>query len=326
MILSRISFGQLDRYLSSGIPNPVQWLAEDLLIPGNILYCDHFTIKTTDGTQSVLLAGVESTTGYTNGAGETAKFNKIASFVQLNSSHVVIADRRNSCIRLLDRTDNTVSDYAGRCHAYGYLDGKFAEALLNNPRCMVKGEEEFSHLIFATESDGNSIRYLDNRDEVVGTVVNIPWGGQLPTGLTIDTEYSKSLIVAHSSKIIRRVAIKLNRKGNYTDLYRYAVGDTKDGEYSEATLPNTRGIMGIARGVYLIPTNQSRIRVLDTHDEMISSICTGQPEYRSGSISECAIPGSYSISLVGRTLYIGGKTAIYKMLSKFIMETVYSVV
>ena len=292
------------------------------------MYCDHFTIKTTDGTQSVLLAGVESTTGYTNGAGETAKFNKIASFVQLNSSHVVISDRVNHCFRLLNRTDNTVSDYAGKCNEIGYNPGKFLEARFSFPNHMIKGEGEFSHVIFTFTAHKNSAKYLDTRDEMVGIVTELGYLYPL-TGVTTDTEDPKSLLFTHSSTYIRRVAIDtLPHNAEQTHVYQFSVGDYSDGgigPYRGASLPNTRGIMGIARGVYLIPTNQSRIRVLDTHDEMISSICTGQPEYRSGSISECAIPGSYSISLVGRTLYIGGKTAIYKMLSKFIMETVYSV-
>ena len=57
------------------------------------------------------IAGNSSTQGYRDGVGDEALFNLITGFTQINSSTVVVADKRNNCMRQIDRTTRRGSHY-----------------------------------------------------------------------------------------------------------------------------------------------------------------------------------------------------------------------
>ncbi|KAF6019135.1 hypothetical protein EB796_022552 [Bugula neritina] len=61
----------------------------------------------------VLVGGTEA--GNANGPAQSSEFNITASFVQLDSSTLLISDQGNRCIRKFDRFSKQVSEYAGSC-------------------------------------------------------------------------------------------------------------------------------------------------------------------------------------------------------------------
>lgn len=101
-----------DYYRKSVIP----YLMEpDYYVPGNIIYSDHYGIRTTNGTTTQTIAGNESSPGYREGIGENAKFNSVEGFHQLSHTQIVVSDSWNDCLRLIDRQSRQTSVYAGPC-------------------------------------------------------------------------------------------------------------------------------------------------------------------------------------------------------------------
>ena len=90
-------------------------IAEDEFVPGNLLFVERHTIKTTDGTTTSLIAGSSTSYGYLEDVGANARFDDILSFVQLSKARVILTDSDNHCLRSIDRTTSGTSTYAGNC-------------------------------------------------------------------------------------------------------------------------------------------------------------------------------------------------------------------
>ena len=75
----------------------------DEFIPGNILYTDRFSMKTTDGVSTQLVAGNPATGGFRDGKGLFARFRTIRGFTQISKTVVVLTDYDSSCLRQIDR-------------------------------------------------------------------------------------------------------------------------------------------------------------------------------------------------------------------------------
>ena len=84
-------------------------MQEDLFIPGNIVYSEGKSLKTTNGRTKQLIAGDSGVYGYAEGIGVDAYFKYIASFLQLNSTTLLVVDSGNHCLRLVDRITTTTS-------------------------------------------------------------------------------------------------------------------------------------------------------------------------------------------------------------------------
>ena len=74
-------------------------IAEDEYVPGNLLFVERHTIKTTDGTTTSLIAGSSTSYGYLEDVGANARFDDILSFVQLSKARVILTDSDNHCLR-----------------------------------------------------------------------------------------------------------------------------------------------------------------------------------------------------------------------------------
>ena len=62
----------------------VYHMEADLYSPGNILFSDRSSLKTSGGEKTVTIAGSASGRGYIEGGGDTARFDQIFGFTQLS--------------------------------------------------------------------------------------------------------------------------------------------------------------------------------------------------------------------------------------------------
>ena len=119
----------------------------DLLNPGSIIYTDFNAILTTDGIESILIAGNASFEGrgYRNGAGSLAVFDSLRSFLQLSKKEIIVVELGNSCLRMIKRPMNMVSDITKPCPAWNGHAGPFLW-----PNFVVKDKRNLQKL-FVTE-------------------------------------------------------------------------------------------------------------------------------------------------------------------------------
>ena len=119
----------------------------DLLKPGYIIYTDNNAILTTDGIKSSLIAGNASFegSGYKNGAVSLAVFSGLRGFLQLSKKEIIVVVFDNSCLRMIGRPINMVSDITKPCPAWNGQAGPFLW-----PNSVVKDKRNLQKL-FVTE-------------------------------------------------------------------------------------------------------------------------------------------------------------------------------
>lgn len=130
----------------------VDYMESDRFITGNILFSSGTSLWTTDGLSMWLIVGGRRGTAYAEGVGVDAAFNRcICGFHQLNETHVILADIFNHCYRLLDRTSNKTSPYAGTCTQSGNQDGTSALFQLPSPNIHRDAKESIK-LLFTDQN------------------------------------------------------------------------------------------------------------------------------------------------------------------------------
>ena len=131
---------------------------------GSILFTNSTQLQTTNGEQtSVVSSGYRSITG----------------FKQLNSSHVVIVDYSESCLRIFNRLDESQVILAGTCGTPGSKDGPSAKLFF--PHSVEFDKRNPGQLLF-TEFGSGSLRSVDLTSGTVSTVISA--GFNFPRGLT----------------------------------------------------------------------------------------------------------------------------------------------
>lgn len=101
----------------------VHHVEADLLTPGNIVYIDKHTLKTSDGKSTHLLAG-NTKHGNSNGKRGAARFISPHGFIQVSNVTTVMMDTFNNCLRKINRTSGVTSTFSGVCgNKRSYKDG-----------------------------------------------------------------------------------------------------------------------------------------------------------------------------------------------------------
>ena len=119
--VDRIATGEVRLFTTTSYT--VYHMESDLYIPGNVIYTDSCSIKTSNGTGSQVIAGNTTQYGYLEGTGSAAQFNYIQGFTQISSTQIVVSDTSNGCLRLVDIVSGKTSQFAGQCTKRGYQDG-----------------------------------------------------------------------------------------------------------------------------------------------------------------------------------------------------------
>ena len=88
---------------------------------------------------------------YAEGSGSAAKFNKIRSLAFLSPTKLIIADRNNHCLRLIDFA---TTRFAGTCETSGLVQGqRLSDAQLESPTSI------------AISSDNSILYFIDNNEK-----------------------------------------------------------------------------------------------------------------------------------------------------------------
>ena len=159
----------------------------DLKNDGNILFSEGPSLKTTDGSTTVNIAGDLRIPGYKDDRNNEARFRDITGFHQLNKQEVVIADKYNHCLRKVNRDTGVTSTFAGRCGYEVFQDGPIDSALFYNPTGVFGPLGVHSHestnrdsklkdlpllgFLYVTDSGNMAIRGIHVKDGAVKTIV-----------------------------------------------------------------------------------------------------------------------------------------------------------
>lgn len=147
---------------------PDLFLGDDylLLARGNAI----ISSRVSDVPEILVISGSVEIPGYIEGAALDARFNGITSFLQLNKTHVVIADYFNHCLRLLNRLTNTTSPYVGVCGKPGdVVDGPANQVIFNQPSDVMFDKRDPTKLIILDDYN-DAIRSLDTKTMIVSTI------------------------------------------------------------------------------------------------------------------------------------------------------------
>lgn len=311
-------FGQLDVYIEEDITGRVTHMERDLYLRNSLLFSEPTAIKSTNGTHVTLIAGRDMTTGYHNGIGPRARFSMITSFLQINSTDIVLADTLAHCLRLLTRTNHRVAQYAGKCQEEGTSDSSFSDAKFQAPKYMVRGEKDSIHKLFVVDETSNAIRVVNTELKTVETLFTSDEITGI-SGIVLDSESSNTLLIL-SSTYIKKVSITGTNQSPLPTVFVSSGNGLQDGSFAEASTNSPERILAIGKGVYLTSGEKlsSILRVVDVVTESISSICQGHSFfYTAGSISECLIPSPTGIALIRNYLYVGGFAIIYRLSSMY---------
>lgn len=298
-LLYRFRFGHFQRYIHrpSTVTQAVRHLEVDLYITGNILFMDELQVLTTDGSMTSVVAG--GSEGYIEGIGGEASFRQMRGFTQVNTSHVLVADSGNHCLRFINRITNKTSHYTGKCGTLGYRDGD--DPLFDYPWGLTQHPTDSSKL-YLSDHYNWAIRmiYLNNG---ICTTILARGGLNRPMSLKFDRK-KKNLVIANTHFIVR-MSIE-------TGEYRVSVGiSTGDrGHYDKSATTSyfhwPRDSIFISENVQLIIDHDNfRLRVLDLISDKIYSICTGAGTTKDGDITECGLFNPNALLYLDGYLYVG---------------------
>lgn len=272
----------------------------DQFIPGNILFADGNSIKTTDGTHTDIVVGSSQTSGYIEGIEAKARFNMITGFSQVTNSAVVVADYKNHCLRLVNRKSYKTSVYAGKCTEAGYKDGD--SALFYRPASIIVDMMRQLQTLIVCDRYNNALRLVDVVTREVGTFMRSDETLYHPIGLTQDFSSGDLFITTHhavyklayENKSLKLVA------GSKSQGYR-------DGYLRAALFSYPRELMIIHGNKFLVADqDNNRLRVIDVNMNRISSICSGTEANTHGDFSSCELNQPRSLLISGSTLFVGG--------------------
>ena len=92
--------------------------------PGFIIYTCNCALMTSDGATTYVIAGNVTEKGYKEGVGTSATFESLYELTQISKKNIVVVDFHNHCLRLIDRTSNSTTVFAGQCTYGGHKDGR----------------------------------------------------------------------------------------------------------------------------------------------------------------------------------------------------------
>jgi DNA-binding beta-propeller fold protein YncE len=125
---------------------------------GRVIVADRssHSIRVIDKGQVTTLAGTGQA-GHADGPAATALFNQPTGVAVDGSGKIVVADRMNHCIRVID-TALQVNTLAGTPGVAGYADGPSLSASFNGPAGLAM--DPAGGLVYVADTDNNRIRVI----------------------------------------------------------------------------------------------------------------------------------------------------------------------
>jgi len=283
-------------------------MEEDEYIPGNILFIDRYALRTTNGFSVSTIAGSPTTSGYSNSSGTSGLFSYLHGFYQKNMTHVIVADSDNACLRMVDRTNGHISQFAGTCQSAGHRNGRVGYAHLSYPRKMLLDKTNPTTLILSQKQASSAYAYLRSIDINTGTAgVLVSSGLNYPRGMAWD-ENEDILYVANWHYIAK---ITWSTKSAET-----LVGSTSSGnivgDFSQSLLNLPTGIFSITQKVMIvIEWGQNKLKAINTASQISMTVNI------SGFSS-----GIYFVAQINGSTYVGSRGKIYKLSGEFTNDTI----
>ncbi|WP_282148125.1 hypothetical protein [Algibacter lectus] len=217
--------------------------------------------------RKVSLAGVVTTfaggsSGFVDGLGTAAKFNKPSGLTTDADGNIYVADLENQSIRKIT-TAGVVSTLAGGTE--GYNDGAGSSAQFKDPRAIVLSN---NNELMVTDQFGRTVRKVTLAGVVTVFAGNGVSGSSdgvgtsssfgVPNGITIDND-GNLLVSDRSEHNIR----KISPNAEVTTIAGTRSSGSDDGVASQATFYNPAGMLVTADGtIYIADYDNHRIRVL----------------------------------------------------------------
>jgi len=277
-------------------------MEKDAYIPGNVIFTDRNALRTTNGASVSTIAGSPSRGGYSNSPGTSALFGALYGLYQKNRTHVIVADYNNACLRMVDRTNGHISQFAGTCQTRGHRNGRVGYAYLSWPHHMLLDKTDQTTLIVAQNRPSSSYAYLRSVDISTGDAgVLVSSGLNHPKGMTWD-ENEDILYVVNNNYIAK---ITWSTKSVQT-----LVGSTSPG--------NIFGSFGQSRfnfpeDIWLI--NQQLMMVTEWGQSKLKAINMVSQVSMHVNISGFS-SSVYSGAQINGSTYVGGDGVIYKLSGK----------
>lgn len=288
----------------------INYMEMDLFVPGNVLYVDYCTIKTTDGDAIWNIAGDQDSCyeDYADGVGDAAKFNKIGGFHQINSSHIIVLDTGNHQVRMLNRFTNMTTYLAGKCEGWsraGFEDGVGCDAHFRFPESTITDVRSADKLLI-TDKHNNAVRHFRVNTGEVSTFFNTTKASRFyPQSITQDSQtghiYMSSIFstvhrLGYDDKILTTIA------GD-----AYSVYEDRVGSLLETRFCIPLGVLLVENNTKLVVADffNDKLKVLDLMANTSYDICSGLVNPYDGNLANCSHAFPKSLMLSGDTLYVG---------------------
>ena len=269
--------------------------------PGNIIYADKCSLKTTDGVTAAIIAGHPTQSGYKDADGENSRFGLITGFIGITAKILIAADYYNHCLRRIHRDTGLTTTFSGMCGSRGYQDG--TQAKFHQPCSIIRNNQNISQLL-VTDMYNNAIRIVAVGDGSAGTLIKSitvrdPWSlTQNTAGDIFVTNNYAVYRISYTEKTITLIAGSPHTTGY------------KDSSLLSSLFYQPRELIFIQTNKLLIADNDnSELRLLDLDEDKVTTanLCTG-----------CvSILWPYSIMLNNDSLYVGQYRKILRFKCKF---------
>lgn len=107
---------------SPGNESIFNYIESDMADSNTLLLClDNAVsrINVMDGRGASAYVGLPGIAGYREGSWTEARFRTVNSLTQVNTSHMIVGDQLNYCLRWVDRGTGLTTPFAGRCTEQG---------------------------------------------------------------------------------------------------------------------------------------------------------------------------------------------------------------
>ena len=269
--------------------------------PGNIIYTDKHSLKTTDGVTAATIAGHQTQSGYKDADRESARFDYITGFKGITAKILIAVDQYNHCLRRIHRDTGLTTTFSGVCKSSGYQDGK--QAKFKYPYSIIRDNQNRSQLL-VTDGNHNAIRTVSVSDGSVGTLIKSSTI-EYPLSLTQNT--AGDIFVTNVFAVFR-----ISYTGKTITLLAGSQDTTgyRDGYLLKSLFDFPAELIFIQKHKLLIADGgNNKLRLLDLDEDKVTTL-----NFCNGCVS---LNEPFSIMLTNDSLYVGQYRKILRFKCKF---------
>ena len=281
----------------------VYHMEPDLYIPGNIMFSDGGSLKTTDGLLSSLIVGsaINAEYGYDEGSGKEIQFYSITGFAQQTESQVVVVDMMSPCLQRVDRKTKQISLLLGNCSSFGQA----SESIFQWPFSIILNKNNPDQ-IFVTDGETNSFWMVDlDKSNISRLVKHYP---EPMFGVLQDWSSADYLYLTFSHGVAK---YNYQNSAQPVNITGSADNGFTDGPFETAKFNNPGGMVLLSATTLVVADqDNNRLRILDLDMNTTTSICTGRQGHGNRDLTSCLLFYPQSLLVSCDTLYVGE----YKMI------------